>query len=180
MDVDAQAAMAPGAASARLFVALWPGERVRQTLAQHQQQWRWPPNSSPVRRDKLHMTLHFLGRVPRERLAELAGELAVPVEPFELQLDRDELWHGGIAVLTPASIPEGLKVLHAALHDVLRRLQLNPAREGLRPHVTLAHKAVHAKPPAPGGAIVWPVQGYALVESEPAPSSGYRVLRAYE
>ena len=180
MDVDAQGAMAPGAVSTRLFVALWPGEPVRQTLAQHQQQWRWPRGSSPVRREKLHMTLHFLGQVPRERLPELAGELVVSVEPFELQLDRDELWHGGIAVLSPAAIPEALKVLHAALHDVLRRLQLNPAREGLRPHVTLARRAAHAQRPAPGAAIVWPVQGYVLVESEPAPSSGYRVLRAYE
>lgn len=180
MNLDVQSAMAPGVASARLFVALWPGGPVREALAQHQGQWRWPRGSSPVRRDKLHMTLHFLGQVPRERLPELARELVVPVEPFELQLDRDQLWHSGIAVLSPANVPEALKVLHAALHDVLRRLQLNPAREGLRPHVTLARRAAHAQRPAPGAAIVWPVQGYVLVESEPAPSSGYRVLRAYE
>jgi 2'-5' RNA ligase len=130
-----------------------------------------------VRRDKLHLTLHFLGEVPRERLPELARELVVPVEPFQLRLNRDQLWEGGIAVLSPAAMPEALRVLHAGLHDVLRRLQLTPARERLRPHVTLARRAAGALRPGTEVDIAWPVGGYALVESQW--SSGYRVLRAY-
>lgn len=168
----------PNAGSARLFVALWPGEPVREALARHQQRWRWPGGASPVRREKLHMTLHFLGQVPRERLPELVRELVVPLEPFELHLDRDELWHGGIVVLCPTVVPDALVALHAGLHDVLRRLALGSAREVLRPHVTLARCAAHAVQPQSGAEVSWPVRGYVLVESKA--SSGYQVLRAYE
>jgi RNA 2',3'-cyclic 3'-phosphodiesterase len=131
-----------------------------------------------VRRDKLHLTLHFLGPVRRERLPEVARELVVRMEPFPLLLDRDQLWQGGVAVLCPSVVPHALLALHAGLNATLRRLELNPAREGLRPHVTLARRAARAGRPEPDAGILWPVRGYVLVESEP--SSGYRVLRTYE
>lgn len=162
--------------SARLFIALWPPEPVRAALARHQQGWGWPRSASPVRREKLHLTLHFLGQVPRDRLSGFAQELAVPLEPFELRLDRDELWPGGIAVLSPSAAPEALRALHAGLHEALKRGQCSPDREALRPHVTMARRAAHAVRPEPGVDIAWLVQGYALVESEPA---GYRVLQTY-
>ena len=152
---------------------------MREALARHQEQWQWPPSASPVRRDKLHMTLHFLGPVSRARLPELAQGLAVPMAPFELRLNCDELWPGGIAVLSPTATPDALRDLHEGLHEALRRLQLDSARERLRPHVTLARRAAHAVRPVPGVEIAWPVQGYVLVESESAPSSGYRVLHSF-
>ena len=74
-------------AFARLFVGLWPDDVVRDALLAHAEHWSWPAGVRRVQRDKLHMTLHFLGAVPRERVASLVQGLAVSFEPFELTLD---------------------------------------------------------------------------------------------
>ena len=105
--------------SARLFLALWPDPAVRGALRSWRDAWTWPRGASPVQTDKLHMTLHFLGNQPRARLPELLDGFTVPFSPFELRLDVAELWHGGIAVLSPQNPPQPLLDLHAQLSQAL-------------------------------------------------------------
>ncbi len=172
--------MAPDSPTARLFLALWPPLEIRQHLQALQQRWSWPPRAAPVRVDQLHLTLHFLGNVPVQRLDEFSRTLAVSAEALTLDLaqGRPGVWPGGIAVLELAP-PPGLLRLHAALGDALARLNWPVEARRYRPHVTLARRAAGAQPPA---GLLPPVcwradPGYVLVRSRPG--RGYEVLQAY-
>lgn len=160
----------------RLFLALWPEPGVRHLLAEWRDAWTWPAGAAPVHADKLHVTLHFLGALPSERLSELLDGFAVPFEPFRLDLTHAALWHNGIAVLEPSLTPPGLAALHARLSDALVALGLQPEARRYRPHVTMARRAGGASVPTEGPPVPWEVRGYALVESK---DGVYTVLREY-
>jgi 2'-5' RNA ligase len=164
-----------GQPSTRLFLALWPEPGVRHLLTAWRDAWTWPKGAKPVGADKLHVTLHFLGGVPSERLPALLDGFAVPFEPFRLDLERACVWHNGIAVLEPSSAPPQLAALHARLADALVALGLQPEARPYRPHVTMARRA-GASTPACLPPVSWDVRGYALVESK---NGVYTVLRHY-
>lgn len=166
-------------AMARLFLALWPNEAELAGLRRHASAWHWRPGSALVRPDRLHLTLHFIGPVPRERLATLGTALRVPHEPFSLQFDQPALWHRGLAVLCASEVPAGLVQLHAALAEVLGELQLPVETRPLVPHVTLARHAGGSVPPAPPAALRWEIREYLLVESVLGQGVDYRVLHRY-
>jgi 2'-5' RNA ligase len=163
--------------SARLFLALWPDPAVRDALRARRDAWTWPRGASPVHTDKLHVTLHFLGDLPRERLSALLDGFQVPFSPFDLRIAHPALWHNGIAVLEP---PAALLDLHARLAQALLGLGLQPEARQYRPHVTMARRASGAGMPAAAPAdavpIDWQVDRYALVESR---AGSYTVLREY-
>jgi RNA 2',3'-cyclic 3'-phosphodiesterase len=161
--------------TARLFLALWPGPRVRRALAACRDRVVWPPGAAPTATDKLHVTLHFIGIVPAARVAEVAVALQVPAPTFELRLDTAECWHGGLAVLRPRLVPARLQQLHAELAAALRRLELPVEARAFRPHVTLARRAV--QPLVPAEPLRWRVGGYVLVQS--MPDGRYRLLQRY-
>ena len=163
----------------RLFLALWPDAAVRGQLRTWRDAWTWPRGASPVHTDKLHLTLHFLGNVPRERLPDLLDGLSVPFSPFSVQLGRPTLWHNGIAVLEPLAVPPALLDLHAGLSAALTDVGLVPEARAYRPHVTMARRAGGAGVPASGPAIDWAIDRYALVESQPGDGGGYTVLKEY-
>lgn len=160
----------------RLFLALWPDPALRHQLLQWRDAWGWPKGAAPVHADKLHLTLHFLGGLPSERLPELLEAVAVPFEPFQLALTHATLWHNGIAVLEPDLTPPALAALHARLSDALVALGLQPEARRYRPHVTMARRAGGATVPQDGAPVLWDVRGYALVESK---NGVYTVLRSY-
>lgn len=160
----------------RLFLALWPEPGVRHLLTGWRDAWTWPKGASPVHADKLHVTLHFLGAVPGERLPALLDGFAVPFAPFRLALTRAALWHNGIAVLEPELTPPGLAALHQRLAQAVAALGLQPEACRYRPHVTMARRAGGATLPPDGPPVLWDVRGYALVESR---NGRYTVLRDY-
>lgn len=163
------------AGPARLFLALWPGAGARRGLQAWQAALRWPAGARPTPADQLHLTLHFIGAVPRERLPQLTHALARAFTPFVLHLGRFTLWRGGIAVLLADDTPPALAALHAGLADALQELGLPVDARPFRPHVTLARHAAGATlaegaDPAP---VAWQADaGYVLAES----AGGYRVL----
>ena len=108
----------------RLFVALWPDPVTRAAIAQWQRAWDWPPRAAPVKAERLHLTLHFLGDVPAGRLGEIAAGLRSPFEPFELEFGHGEVWPNGIAVLEPADTPPPTRT--AARHAARRRGRTGP------------------------------------------------------
>jgi RNA 2',3'-cyclic 3'-phosphodiesterase len=168
--------MAGNPATARLFLALWPDEAVRPALKIWRDAWIWPAGAAPVAADKLHVTLHFIGDQPSERLPVLMEGLAVPFSPFRVEFGRATVWHNGIAVLEPHCAPAELLLLQSDLGSVLLDLGITPEERTYRPHVTMARKAIKAMPPVDGPAVAWDVTSYALVQS----SGGvYTVLKHY-
>lgn len=163
----------------RLFIALWPGEALQHAIASWQRAWAWPPHAALVRREQLHLTLHFLGDVPADRLPDLVQGLRVPFESFSLALGQGEVWPKGVAVLQPDSVPAALLRLHAALRRELVGLDLPVEARPYRAHVTLARRAQGAKPPAQGPGLHWRIDsGYALVRALPG-GAGYEVLERF-
>jgi 2'-5' RNA ligase len=165
-------------ATTRLFLALWPEPAVRAGLGAWRDAWAWPHGATPVPDDKLHLTLHFLGSVPSERLPALLDGFTVPFTPFRIDLGRAVLWQQGIAVIEPFKNSPDLLALHARLGEALIALGLQPEARAYRPHVTMARRAGSVAVPQDGPAIAWNVRGYALVASRPGDGS-YTVLRAY-
>lgn len=165
--------------TARLFVALWPEPRVRVMLREWRDSWSWPQSASPVRTEQLHVTLHFLGNIPRVRVPELVHRIGVRFTPFELEFGHSELWHGGIAVLAPDRVPEPLLALHGSIGEALKRLDLTLEERPYRPHVTLARRAGPKLAPIQGPPIRWQVDGYALMESKVGDGAEYGIVQAY-
>lgn len=162
--------------TSRLFLALWPSATIRGQLRERRDAWQWPRGATPVHADKLHLTLHFLGDVPSERLPELLDGFSVPFVPFRLDLGTPVLWPHGIAVLEPFAEPPALLALHARLADALVGLGLQPEQRSYRPHVTMARRAGGVAVPQDGPPIAWQADRYALVESQ---GGVYTVLREY-
>jgi len=169
----------PAAAHARLFLALCPGAPIQAAVAAHAQAWRWNADAARYAAPDWHVTLHFIGAVPRARLDELRAALAVPVQPFELRFGEPALWPHGLAVLLPLAVPAALQALHDELGRRLRQLGLPTDERAYRPHLTLARRAVRAQPPAQWPAWGWRVQGYVLMESTGQPEARYRTLQQY-
>ncbi|MET0856298.1 MAG: RNA 2',3'-cyclic phosphodiesterase [Telluria sp.] len=165
--------------NARLFIALWPDPAVRALLSEWRDGYAWPGSASPVRTGQLHVTLHFLGNIPRVRVPELVQGLEVPFARFELDFGHSELWHGGISVLAPDVVPEPLLALHGALGEALVELGLPLEARAYRPHVTLARRAGPLLAPIEGPPIRWQVDGYALMESKVGDGGQYGVVQAY-
>jgi RNA 2',3'-cyclic 3'-phosphodiesterase len=163
----------------RLFIALWPGDELRRAIASWQLAWSWPPRAALVKPERLHLTLHFLGDVPADRLPRLVRALTARAEPFTLALGQGEVWSNGVALLRPETTPPVLVRLHAALRSGLEQLQLPVEPRPYRAHVTLARRAHGAIPPPQGPGLRWRIDsGYVLVRSLPG-GAGYEVLRRF-
>jgi len=163
----------------RLFLAIWPSPAESEELLRYQRRWSWPPGATPVAADRLHLTLHFIGSLPRQRLGELRSGLQVAVEPFELALNRAEAWPRGLVVLRAAAPDAALQRLHDRLGEALLALGLTPERRRFRPHVTLARRATASVPPIGAADLRWQVGSYALVESLAGTTGGYLIRQQY-
>lgn len=164
----------------RLFLALWPDDPVRQQLQDHLQQWAWPAAVACYLPADWHVTLHFIGSVSAERLPEIMAAAAQEWEPFELVLNRPELWPHGLAVLCAEAVPESLRALHERLGQALRQLDLALEPRAYRPHLTLARRAAAARPPHSVQPVIWPVRSFVLAASTGDQQQRYRVLQRYD
>ncbi|MBA4176369.1 MAG: RNA 2',3'-cyclic phosphodiesterase [Leptothrix sp. (in: Bacteria)] len=167
--------------AARLFVALWPPSALAAALhAQALALTGTQPGAGRCEAAvRLHLTLLFIGPVPRARLPALQAALCLPFSPFELQLAACTRWRPGLVVAEPTTVPAALLALQAALAQAAAALGLRCEARAFRPHLTLVRR--HAGP-WPAAAVVvqaprWRVRSYRLVESLPGPPACYRVLQ---
>jgi 2'-5' RNA ligase len=151
--------------SLRLFLALIPDALEAEATLRLQRAIAWPAGAKLVRRENLHVTLHFLGEVDATRLEPLARAIAVTSPPVEIVLDRFAAWTPGIAVLEPAATPDALGALHARLAQALAGAGFALDARPYRPHVTLARAAQGATAPVVPEALRWRASRYALVQS---------------
>ncbi|WP_114971466.1 RNA 2',3'-cyclic phosphodiesterase [Rhodoferax ferrireducens] len=171
--------LSPTSGTARLFLALMPGEAMKAGLAKHCEQWHWPADAARYAPVDWHITLHFMGSVPHQRLDELRAGLAVPFTPFDLRLGLPELWPHGLAVLCPEAVPEALQHLYADLGYAVLGLGLRTDPRRFRPHLTLARHAAQARAPLLHPALDWQVEAYVLMASTGDVRQRYRVLQRY-
>lgn len=170
--------MAAESDTARLFLALLPPAELRAALTAHTAAWGWPAGARVYAPADWHLTLHFIGAVPRGRLAQVQAGLAVPFSAFSLPVGEPALWPQGLAVLLPRTTPPALLALHEVLGLRLRALDLPTDKRPYRPHLTLARRAAQALPAGPL-AWDWAVRAYALMESTSRPGAKYQVLQHY-
>jgi RNA 2',3'-cyclic 3'-phosphodiesterase len=126
----------------------------------------WSDSARPVPTDKLHVTLHFIGPVVRERVPQVVAGLGVTFDPFDLRFGAHALWQNGVAALEPSESSEPLATLHRALAARLRALDLPIEQRRHRPHVTMARDASGSSAPS-AASFVLRVREYVLVESRP-------------
>jgi RNA 2',3'-cyclic 3'-phosphodiesterase len=159
----------------RLFLALWPAP----PLARAMHAWAGGAAQRPLPAARLHLTLHFLGQVPRGRLPTLYEGLQLPVNPFVLEFADCQRWCRGLLVALPESVPRELSDLHASLGQALRRLDLPVEDRPFRPHVTLSRHCAADALSLPRAPLRWPVRGYVLAQSEPGSRRVYTVLQSF-
>jgi len=163
----------------RLFLALWPDDRVREQLVAHASQWVWPTGCVRYRPADWHITLHFIGDVAADRVEGIAASADVPFQPFELVLAQPGLWPHGLAVLRATEVPVPLQALYDRLGQELRALDLAVETRSYQPHATLARHADAAMPPTASAPVVWRVQSFALVVSTGDRNQRYQLIRQY-
>lgn len=133
-------------------------------------------DGQPVAPGNLHLTLAFLGAVPRGRKAELLGiGASLPRQSFTLRLDHLARWKNGILHLAPSHTPAELHHLVTVLRDALQSGGFEVEQRPFHPHLTLARHA-HTLPIAQP-AFELPASAITLYSSENSPAGvHYRPL----
>lgn len=154
-------------AQARVFFALWPTPTLQRALHDRAVALKPACGGRVMRQETLHLTLAFVGEVPRARLPELveAGG-AIRAEPFALQLDQTGHWsHNRIVWLGAQQCPPALQALAGRLGRQLAQCGFALEKRRFHPHVTLLRKANQHPGSAPWPPLRWQVVDFVLVES---------------
>ena len=158
--------------SDRLFFALWPDPVLRQALRARVDEIAASIEGKQQRPDQWHVTLEFLGQVPRERQLSLrAAADRVSRSPVTIEFDRVEHWRKPQVVCLVASrVPPGLAAVVTQLHAALLEEGFTLDARPFYPHLTLARKVRAAADVLLEPPIVWRSNGYALVRSATDPA----------
>jgi 2'-5' RNA ligase len=152
--------------SHRVFFALWPDDITRSALTRATRRAVQACSGRPIAKERLHLTLAFLGEVSAEQLARARAVPPIPVGSFELTLDALGVWpESRILWLAPLAPPPALGELEARLWEGLVDAGFAPEERIYRPHVTLARRARPVEEPVEP--VSWSVHELALVESLP-------------
>ena len=170
--------------SARLFYAVVPDDAARLALAKLARDVARETAGRAARAENLQLTLAFLGHVPAEHSAALAGigaGAAQAAAPFLLTRDALGVFRdAGVAWAGSRMVPAGLRQTFDALRAALRDAALPTERRGFNPHVTLAPRcrrglSATAMPPLAGR-----VDSIVLMASETLPEAArYRALESW-
>jgi 2'-5' RNA ligase len=174
--------VAGSADTARLFFALWPAPEVQRALGEIADRAQRECGGRAVPARNIHLTLVFLGDLPRDRATVLeALASAVKGPRFAMSVDHLEYWrHNRILWAGMDTCPEPLQSLVARMQNSLNGAGFHCESRPYVPHVTLLRNARRAPPKNDCPAIAWPVNGFELVESAPRERGRvYQVLRSW-
>lgn len=182
----------------RLFTALEIPESLRSDLADVPGSLktqlagaRWVPARS------MHITLHFIGNVPRESLPELRRALsgvfpASGTGPFSLSLTAPGFFlrQGRASLWAGVTLSEELSALHCAEGGILRRVCGLKEKGAYSPHVTLARvcgasrtsleNLLHENASPAWAGKSFPVSSSVLVKSDLTPAGAvYHTIERY-
>ncbi len=167
-------------ANRRLFFALWPDERQRNTLRDALQPALSTIEGNKIDRRNWHVTLVFIGAFPEEYLEQLIIKARhVDCEPFRLRLDKVTFWpRPKIACLQAMTVPGELKNLKRRLEKVVAPFGIESEKHEYRPHLTAARNARSFDPVRLARPVELQWSGFDLIESVPAAGGAqYRPLK---
>jgi 2'-5' RNA ligase len=150
----------------RVFFALWPDEATRSALSRATRAAVQASGGRPVAKDRLHLTVAFLGELTAPGVAVARSVPPIEVGAFELVLDTIGIWPASrVLWLAPRSPSPPLAALEARLWERLAAQGFEADDRTYRPHLTLARRARPVE--AEVAAVPWRVEDLALVESFP-------------
>ena len=151
----------------RLFFALWPDDRQRETLRNTISPVARQVEGHAVYRGNWHVTLVFIGDFPESRVPELfAATRDITVEPFRLRFDRLAFWQRPrIACLQAMSVPAALQTLVDDLNRALSVFELEPESGHFRPHITAVRRSRAFEPILLARPLELSFDDFELVES---------------
>jgi len=150
----------------RAFFALWPDDATRSAISRATRDAVRASGGRPIAKERLHVTVAFLGELTTAGLDVARAVPPIPVGPFELSLDAIGVWpESKILWLAPTEPPPALGKLEAELWDALVERGFRGEDRIYRPHVTLARRARPVE--ASVEPVRFPVRELALVESFP-------------
>lgn len=156
----------------RLFFALWPDDALRSELASRVPTLLEHVQGKAQRPDQWHVTLEFLGAVPRERQAALhAAADHLHGAPLAIVFDQLDHWRRPqVYCLSASSTPLELERLVSGMRASLQDEGFEPESREYRPHVTLARKVRAAPTGALDQPLEWCADRFALVRSITGPA----------
>jgi RNA 2',3'-cyclic 3'-phosphodiesterase len=152
----------------RLFFALWPDAAVRAALFHAAREPVRLSGGQATPKDRLHVTLAFLGSLTDAGLEIARGVPPIAVGAFDLTFDRlGSFANGGVLWAGLQLVPSALLDLERRLWDELEGRGFVREQRLYHPHLTLARRCRRTVdvelPPVP-----WRATELALVESLPA------------
>ena len=165
----------------KLFFALWPDAAAAEALARLAIEVAQRAQGKPVPREKIHLTLSFLGEVPEARMQEArsaaAGSLTAP---FDMAFDTIGSFRKARVAWTGCADPApGLVGLQSRLEERLHDRGFALEDRPYVPHITLARKAGRPLPRSSASAIGWNARELALVRSETG-TGRYTTIETWE
>lgn len=164
---------------ARTFFAVWPGEAAP-ALARLAVDVAQVSGGRPTPREKIHLTLAFLGDIPAPR-GEAAAQAArgLAFAPFEFALDRIGSFRAArVAWAASRELPAPLAMLQSALAGRLSLAGFALEARPYAPHATLARRTGSHVSTSSIDAIAWRVDAFTLVRSEAA-TGRYTVMEEF-
>jgi len=152
----------------RLFFALWPNHKIGQSLTEaYAGVTELAGQGRIMEPSNLHITLHFLGNTPVDRIAcfiDSAHKIESP--SFELEINHLGYFERpGVSWLGPVEIPEALLQLQRLLGEKIKHCKFEPELRPYRPHVTMARKVKQSVTIDQTKPICWKVDSFTLVQS---------------
>jgi len=163
----------------RHFFALWPDPAAATALAALARELAEVSGGKPVPREKIHLTLAFLGVIEADALERArAAADTIRAAAFEVRLDRAGSFRGARVGWAGCESPApGLLDLAGQLGRALEAAGLQLDKRPFAPHVTLARKIRTSIGREPIGPIGWHAGAFALVRSE---AGRYETLGSWE
>ena len=150
----------------RVFFALWPDDATRAAMSRTTRDAVRLSGGRPIAKERLHVTIAFLGELTAAGLDVARGVPPIPVGPFELTFDAVGVSpESKILWLAPSTVPDALTQLEERLWTELVERGFRAEERVYRPHVTLARRARPVESAVEP--VSFPVRDLALVESFP-------------
>ena len=166
----------------RLFFALWPSARVRESIVETSSPLLHEMTGRVMRPQNFHITLHYIGSATDDKRDCLhKAAQSIVAHPFEFSLDRfGHFSKAKIFWAAAQDIPPELSRLHQNLGKALSECDYHSDLRPYLPHVTLLRKCVNPVLEYEEFSISWHVDEFVLVESlQDGPAVRYQVIETY-